>query len=291
MRTQGMIRVDPSHFSNVIGTVQRTGSLTGGAVRGLPNGVVIAGLTGINSFASGIAEAQKEFQRGRIQASLERIRQIEIQFNGIVSRWDSTVMSLISAAKQGRQQLPLQKLNEVKNAQTRMQQLSGPASKAFRDLVTALEYTVASEGRESSAAERDAAASEPSKETDVASDPEQALASSGPGVVSEDETPDANALGSFAANYRCGPKLQLQRDGDKKTHIVPKLKKDTFYFVASFDPPRVIRVKELQKKAILVIDSLQSAEAMIEARELSGLVKQGIWVLLEKAEHQSELCD
>jgi hypothetical protein len=280
MRTQGMIRVDPSHFSNVIGAVQRTGSLTGGAVRGLPNGVVIGGLKGINSFASGIAEAQKEFQLGRTQATLERIRQIEMQFNGIVGSWDSTVRSLIAAAKQGRQQLPLQKLNEVKNAQARMQQLTGPASKAFRDLVTALEHTVTMEGHESANAQREAAASEPAKQTDVAPDPEKTPATSRPTVVCEDETPDASALGSFAANYRCGPKLRLQRGGDKKARIVPKLERDKFYFVAGLDPPRVIRVKELQKKAVLVFDTLQSTEVMIEARELSGLIKQGIWILL-----------
>jgi hypothetical protein len=36
----------------------------------------------------------------------------------------------------------------------------------------------------------------------------------------------------------------------------------------------------LQKKAVLVFDTLQSTEVMIEARELSGLIKQGIWILL-----------
>jgi hypothetical protein len=291
MGSPEMIQVDASHFSNVIGAVQRTASLTGGAVQGLPNGLVIGGLTGINSFSSGISEAQKEFQRGRIPTSLERIRQIETQFNGIAGRWSSTVLSLIASAKQGRQQISLQKLNEVKNAQTRMQQLAGPASKAFRDLVTALEHAVARQVHEAVDAPRDTAAKEPTEQTDVTSDAEQTSDAAGSTVASEDQTPRASAFGKFAADYRCGAKLQVQRGTDNKARIVPKLETDTCYFVAGLDPPRVIQVKALQKKAILVFDTLQSTEMTIEARELSGLIKQGVWILVKKSENHIESRD
>ena len=266
-----MIRLESSHFANVIGAVQRTGSLTGGAVRGLPNGVVIGGLTGINSFPSAISEAQKEFQLGRPRTSLERIRQLETSFNGLVGRWNSTVMSLIAGAKQGRQGIPLQKLNEVKNAQTRMQQLTGPVSKAFRDLVTALEQEITMDGHESAGTKDD--------RDDDGSDPKTTPSTSRPAAASEDETPDLNSLGSFAANYRYGTKLHVQRGEDKKRRIKPRIEKHGFYFVAGLDPPRVVRVNELQAKAVLVFDTLRSSEVTIDANQLLRLIKQGIWTL------------
>ena len=142
-----MISVEPALFSNIIITVQRTNSLAGGSVSGLPNGVVIEGLKGVSSFGSDIAEAQKEYELGRIRSALDRIRQIETQFNGIAGRWSAQVNQVVSSARQGRQQLSIQKLNEVKNAQTKMQQLVGPASKSFQDLVCAMEHAVSSEGR------------------------------------------------------------------------------------------------------------------------------------------------
>ena len=57
---RSMISVEPALFSNIIITVQRTNSLAGGSVSGLPNGVVIEGLKGVSSFGSDISEAQKE---------------------------------------------------------------------------------------------------------------------------------------------------------------------------------------------------------------------------------------
>lgn len=274
-----MIQVDPSHFSNVITTVQRTGSLPGGAVRGLPNGMVIDGLQGIGSVASDVADAQKEFRLGRAGTALERIRQLATQFNGTAGRWDSTVGSLISSARQGRGQLSSQKLNEAKNAQARMRQLTAPASKALQDLITALEYAV-TDGQESPTTPIEEPASESSKQIDLATDSKEVSVLAQSTVAAKDDVPDSGALGSFAANYRFGTKLQLQRSADKKVHVVPKLEKDKFYFVAGVDPPRVIRVRELQQKAITVFDTLQSTEVKIEVRELSGLIKQGIWILV-----------
>jgi len=268
-----MIQVDPSHFSNVITAVQRTGRLPGGAVRGLPNGVVIDGIQGIGSFASDIADAQKEFQLGRTQTALERVKQLATQFNGLAGRWDSTVGSLITSARQGTGQLSGQKLNEAKNAQAKMRQLTGPASKAL------LEYSLAN-GPESPAMPIEEPASEPAKQIDITSDSIEAPVNTRSAVSDEDDAPDSAALGSFAANYRIGTKLQLRRTADKKVHIVPKLEKDKFYFVAGVNPPRVIRVRELHQKAIIVFDTLQSTEATIEVRELSGLIKQGIWILV-----------
>jgi hypothetical protein len=274
-----MIQVDPSHFSNVITTVQRTGSLPGGAVRGLPNGIVIDGLQGIGSVASDVADAQKEFRLGRALTALERVKQLATQFNGTASRWDSTVGSLISSARQGRGQLSSQKLNEAKNAQARMRQLTAPASKALQDLITALEHAV-TVGQESPTTPIEEPANESSKQIDLATDSKEAPVIARSTVAAKDDVPDAGALGSFAANYRFGTKLQLERSADKKVHVVPKLEKDKFYFVAGVDPPRVIRVRELQQKAIIVFDTLQSTEATIDVRELSGLIKQGIWILV-----------
>jgi hypothetical protein len=270
-----MIQVDQSHFSNVIGAVQRTASLTGGSVRGLPNGAVIDGLSGVSSFGSAVAEAQKEFQLGRTHASLDRIRQLESQFNGIVGRWESNVRSLIGAAKQGRQQLPLQKLNEVKNAQARMQQLTGPASKAFRDLVSALEHAVAMEGLAAADAREGTADAQPltSQELDSKLVPVPADSAADQAPTSE------QALASLPGQYRYGERLQVQRGPDNKPRIVPKLEKDKLYFVAGWNPPRVVRVTQLQPKAVLVYDTVRLREAMIEARELAALIRQGVWTL------------
>jgi hypothetical protein len=277
-----MLQVDTAHFSNVVSSVQRTGSLAGGAIGGLPNGVVVAGLQGINSFGSDIAEAKREFELGRVRTALERVKQLENQFNGIASRWNATVGSLISSAKQGRQKLSLQKLNELKNAQVRMQQLTGPASKAFQDLVTALEHAVTREGRESEEATVETTADESTGQLDAPAAPPTPAPELPvePSTEPPEQTPDADALGSFAANYRCGPKLQLRRGADNKTRIVPKLEIDKFYFLAGLEPPRVVRVRELQAKAVIVFDPHQARELLIEAQELTRLIKQGIWILV-----------
>lgn len=256
MSKRGLVQLEAAHFSNVIGAIQRTASLTGGAVRGLPGGVVIGGLPGVASFASSISDAQKEFQLGRVHASLERIRQLETSFNGITGRWNSTVMSVISSAKQGRQAVPLAKLNEVKNAQTRMQQLIRPAEKAFRDLVTALEHEVAMEGRRVDA--------------------------------TADESSDVDLPDDVAEAYQCGPRIELRQGDDKKTRIVPALEKQACYFVKGLKPPRVLRLTSLSKQAIVAIDTLRQVEQTIEAVELAELIKTGIWRLRPKSDADSD---
>ncbi|WP_286177514.1 hypothetical protein [Stieleria mannarensis] len=258
MSKHGLVQIEPAHFSNVIGAIQRTASLTGGAVRGLPGGVVIGGLPGVASFASSISDAQKEFQLGRVHSALERVRQLETSFNGITGRWNSNVMSVISSAKQGRQAVPLAKLNEVKNAQTRMQQLIRPAEKAFRDLVTALEHEVAMEGR------RD----------DDADD------------VSGDDTPEIDLPEDVAETYRCGAKIQLRQGEDQKTRLTPALRKQACYFIKGLDPPRVVRLKSLDKKAITAIDVQQDKELTIPAGELAKLIQTGVWVLLANSDDE-----
>lgn len=261
MRKQGMIQLEAAHFSNLTGAIQRTGSLTGGAIRGLPGGLVIGGLVGVGSFASSLSDAQKEFRLGRPHTSLERVRQLENEFNSIASRWSSTVQSVISNAKQGRQGIPLQRLNDVKNAQTRMQQLTGPVTKAFRDLVTALEHEIAIAGRE---ALEEANAE---NESEPVSDASQA------------ELQEPKLPGSFATDFQLGARLRLQRVGEKKVHVVPKIKAESYYFAAGFDPARVIRVDEVQKTAIDIFDTLESKSTKIDGRQLSELIDRGIWVL------------
>lgn len=275
-----MLQVDPAHFANVATAVLRTGSLTGGAVRGLPGGAVVEGLKGINSFASDVNEAKKEFELGRVRSSLERVKQMESMFNGIASRWNGTVGSLISSTRQGRQKLPLQKLNELKNAQTKMQQLIGPASKAFQDLVTALEHAVTLEGHQQSEDAIDQTTESEPTEHDAAKDAPPTPSPAGRSDDSEEDTPERDLLGRFSSNYRYGRKLQLRRGADKKARIVPPLEKDKFYFVVGLDPPRVVRMRELNPKAILVFDTHLSCESLIEARELAELIKQGMWILV-----------
>ena len=227
-----MISVEPALFSNIIINVQRTSSLAGGSVSGLPNGIVIEGLKGVSSFGSDIAEAQKEYELGRIRSALDRIRQIETQFNGIAGRWTAQVNQVVSSARQGRQQLSIQKLNEVKNAQTKMQQLAGPASKSFQDLVCALEHAISSEGRDASEDANESAPPETETTADSDNSPESTTASESTGELASNSTenaqrtdnagnrentgsqetePDANLLGSYMTNYRFGTKLSSRR--------------------------------------------------------------------------------
>ncbi|MCG8648956.1 MAG: hypothetical protein MI861_03940 [Pirellulales bacterium] len=274
-----MLRVEPSLFSNVITAVQRTSSLTGGSVVGLPNGVVIEGLKGVNSFGSDVAEAQKEFQLGRVRSALERIKQIESHFNGIASRWTSTVNSVISSAKQGRHQLSIQKLNEVRNAQTKMRQLTGPASKAFQDLVSALEHAVSMEGRSSQDVPEEP---QPAPVAPVAATTTPVVDQPVPEKTPEEQTPDVNLLGPFATNYHFGDKVKLRKGADNKVRLIPKLEKNKFYFLMGFHPPRVVRIRELNRDSLLVFDTHHSQELLIESHKLKSLLLSGIWALVSK---------
>ncbi|MEM9588606.1 MAG: hypothetical protein AAGA03_15095 [Planctomycetota bacterium] len=283
-----MFPVDPSLFSNVTSAVQRTSSLPGGAVRGLPGGAVLDGLQGVGSFGSDVVEAHTEFKLGRIHSALQRVRQLESQFNGIAGRWHSMANSMVSSAKQGRQQVPLQKLNDIKAAQIKMQQLTGPASKAFRDLVSALEHAVAMSGRSSDPDDEENDQEQTSKADDRSPDTqtpsETPVSSSASALVaaSNPDEPDLDLLGQFATNYRFGAKLQIKVGKDKRKRIEPKLEENKFYFVSGFSPPRVIRVREIQPKAVLIFDTHLSGEALLEAPRLMGLILKGIWRLESK---------
>ncbi|MCH1441430.1 MAG: hypothetical protein L7W43_17330 [Rubripirellula sp.] len=292
-----MISVEPALFSNIIITVQRTNSLSGGSVSGLPNGVVIEGLKGVSSFGSDISEAQKEFELGRIRSALDRIRQIETQFNGIAGRWTAQVNQIVSSARQGRQQLSIQKLNEVKNAQTKMQQLVGPASKSFQDLVCALEHAVSSEGRESTedAAEpastlTDATTSttstpafEPSDSTQDASTESKAAGVQDARHTEElVPTPDADLLGSYMSNYRFGEKLVVKKGADKVSRLVPRLEKNKFYFACGFEPPRVFRVRDIQRGKVILYDTILGEDVLLDSSDLKIQIRLGIWSLRPK---------
>ena len=278
-----MITVEPSLFSNIIITVQRTSSLTGGSVTGLPNGIVIEGLKGANSFSSDVAEAQKEFQLGRVRSALDRIRQIETLFNGIVGRWNGQVGQVISSARQGRQQLSIQKLNEVKNAQTKMQQLTGPASKSFQDLASALEHAVSMEGRspadESADLETEDTKPEDTAKKSTASESQTPHTKTTELHAQSVETPDVNLLGSYMTNYRFGQKLVIKKGSDNVARLDPRLETDKFYFASGFDPPRVFRVRELKRGSVVLYDPLQGGEVLLEGTVLKAQIRQGIWSL------------
>lgn len=256
-----MIQLEAAHFSNLTGAVQRTASLTGGAVRGLPNEVVIDGLPGVQSFASSIADAQKEFQMGRARTALERIRQLETQFSAIVSRWNSTAQQIVSGAKQGRQAVSQAKLNEVRNAQTRMQSLVGPATKAFRDLLTALEYEITMEGRRPVGNGDD-----PSQDSSHESDGSDSL---GPPKLPE----------PFSANYEIGSKLNLEKTADHKTRVVPPFQTQSFYLLGGDEQGRVIRVDELNKASLVVYDFTLADNTVIEGKALIEQLRRGIWAI------------
>ncbi|EMI55263.1 hypothetical protein [Rhodopirellula sallentina] len=276
-----MIRVDPILFSNVSTAIQRTANLTGGAVRGLPNGIVIEGLKGINSFNSEMAEAQKEFNQGRVQSSLQRVRQMEMTFNGIAGRWNSTVGSIVTSARQGKNNLSIQKLNEVKNAQAKMQQLTGPVTKTFRDLITALDHAVSNEDDKSDAQhtidsppQSDAPAS---NETESESADRQVRVDGA--TAHREETPDPNLLERFAEKYQYGPRLRVEAGADGKARVRPKIESGQFYFMQGIDPPAVVRVRDVQRQSVIVFDSRRSLEVAIDSGELKRLLREGIWLL------------
>lgn len=294
-----VLRVDKSLFSNVVTAAQRTANLPGGAIRNLPGGASIDGMKGVESFSAEVADAKKEFELGRIHNALARVRQIEMQFNSIVGRWNAQTGGVLASARQGKQALPAQKLNEIKNAQSKMRQLTAPATKAFRDLVTALEHAVASQG-DAASAEPDESPTPtngvgrvkvaPSSNANRADVEERAtvdravttgavttgaIADSGQGDV-----PDLNRLGRFADKYRFGPKLQLKVAANQKRQISPKLEEGRFYFVEGLSPSTVIRVREIRSRSVLVFDALNGNETLWDTFRLRTLLNQGIWLLM-----------
>lgn len=282
-----MLQVDASLFANVSTTLQRTRSLTGGAVRGLPNGVVLEGLHGVSGFGSDITEAQKEFELGRVRSSLERIKQIEMQFNGIAGRWNSTASGILSSARQGQQKVSIQKLNEVKAAQTKMQQLTNPAIKALRDLVSALEHAVTQEGHQENERRKeppDHAHVPPQEHSSSISEDgvlKEALSTGSEAQTGSPDTPSTDLLGRFASHYGFGQRLKIIKNQSGKSSLRPAFQNGHFYLLAGAKPPRVVRVRELNQSSLVVYDTRVSAEILIEMNELKDLLHKGIWELVK----------
>ena len=250
-----VLRVDTALFSNVVTSVQRTANLPGGAVRNLPGGASIEGMKGVESFAAEVADAKKEFELGRLHNALARVRQIEMQFNSIAGRWNAQAGGILASARQGKQAVPAQKLNEVKNAQAKMRQITAPATKSFRDLITALEHAVASQ-------------------SDAGKD------SGGDSKKTDNDSPSLeSSLGKFADKYQLGPKLEIKISAGRKRHISPKLEEGCFYFIQGIQPPTVVRVREIRSKSVLVYDALHGNETLLDSVRLRTLLGQGIWLL------------
>ena len=281
-----MIQVERALFSNVITAVQRTANLPGGGVQGLPGGT-IRGLDGVGSFGSDIQDAQKEYEKGRLRTALERVRQLESTFQGIAGRWESNVNNVLSSARTGSQQIPMQKLNEVKNAQAKMRQLARPASKALQDLVTALEIAVTNEGRDErtddeETSSSEAAASEHQPTDDTATTDESTATEPRSLRSDEPEYPDSDLLGQFATNYTFSDRLTIKKDAQGKARVTPALEPNKFYFFQGVEPPRVLRVREVQRASILVFDAYYAQETSLDTKELKPLLQAGIWLLTSK---------
>ncbi len=259
MPKPGMIQLETAHFSTLTGTIQRTSGLPGGAIRGLPGGVVVDGLPGVAAFASSIADAQKEFQLGRVRVALERIRQLETGFNGIASRWNATTTSVITHARQGRNEIGLPRLNELKNAQIRMQQLIRPAEKAFRDLVTALEHEIAMEGRQADQDE--------DHPTDVDRDE---------GVAKEPNVP-----AEFAERFTLGEKLKLKSDPDGKTRVSPALRRDACYLIRGTQEHRVAVLDKLTNRTLMFRELGDGTLHQLGPDKIVLLLNNGVWQLSE----------
>ncbi|MEM9828747.1 MAG: hypothetical protein AAF958_19330, partial [Planctomycetota bacterium] len=176
-------------------------------------------------------------------------------------RWNATITGLVSSARQGNQRLSLQKLNEVKAAQVKMQQLIGPASKSIRDLVLALEQSISDEGRD----ERTNSGATNRSEAPPATTPQN--------------RPDDQLLGSFAVKYQVGSPFRLRKHSNGRTSLHPRPEVNQFVLMEGLETPRVVRIREVQAKGIRVFDPQQAAEREITGSELIRLVKHGMWTL------------
>ncbi len=290
---EAMRRTDASHFSHVLSAVQRTTSLPGGEIRGLPNGRSVDGLKGIQPFALELSEAQKEFEQGRLRSALDRVKQLEVQFNVLFSRWEAVVNALLDDIRQSKNIKNLDKLKDLKAAQVRMLQLVIPARKTFQDLMSALDHDAVVIARESSGASSVKASVDHMKRPETAhfganpvdSREDENLLSPGP-ECSDHVKPDESALGGFASNYECGTKLEHRDDPQAALAVEPAFEQNRFYFLAGAKPPRVIRVRNLQPNGIVVFDTLGSCEALIEKDDLIELLNAGIWLLVEHANRE-----
>ncbi|MEM6688519.1 MAG: hypothetical protein AAF664_03770 [Planctomycetota bacterium] len=291
-----MLTLEATHFSNVGLAVSRSGTLPGGSLRGLPGGIVIDGLPGVGGFSGDLNDALNEYRCGRIQTALQRVRQLESQFGGIASRWEANVGGLLGGARQGNQQLSLQKINELRSAQTKMRMLTGPAIKSFRDLVTALEHEVSrvSDGAQPSNGDQDVQ----SKDLDPANGAKTELSAeelkndhTSPGnrgvkpvkprtQTPLQETPPLEEIGHFASNYRFGRKLGVKRNESGKSYVSPAFQEGGFYFLETAEPSRVIRVRELIASGLVIRDNHLQADRLIDKSELKTLLNGGIWELV-----------
>jgi hypothetical protein len=263
----------------------------------LPNGASIEGLKGVDSFAAAIADAKREFELGRIHNAAQQVRQLENQFNSIAGRWNAQVATIVAGARQGRQQLPLQKLNEVKNAQSKMRQVTSPASKTFRDLITALEQVIAAgpESSEESTSESISESTEESKsestlESSVMPKQESELkteskSNSSPSNSSPSLPPGMTAemLGRFADKYQFGPRLVVKTSDNGKQYLSPKLEENQFCFFKGLDPPTVVRIREIQSQSIVILDATSGEENRLSTMQLKRLLSRGIWLLLPRS--------
>lgn len=143
-----MRQTSAAQFSQVLAAVQRTERLAGGDIRGLPNGRVIGGLSGLHMFSVELAEAAKECRQERFQTALDRVKQLETRFNAIAAQWNSVTGSLITSIRQGRELKNLERLKDLKAAQINMQRLIAPAQKALQDLSASISQDFVSNARE-----------------------------------------------------------------------------------------------------------------------------------------------
>ena len=299
-----VLQVDPSLFTNAAGAIMRSSSLTGGAIGGLPGGVTVAGLQGVSSMGSDIAEAQKEFELGRPHTALQRARQIDSMYSAVAGRWTATVAGLVGASRRGDRGMSAQKMNELKSAQVKMQQLIGPAQKAMRDLITALEHHITN--AETTDAETTDAETSKNKDgdddksgDDVATpsptpNPSASSAAnddspsgvkddspSGEAATSDDQgLPDADLLGNFAANYRFGERLTIRKSPRGKLTVTPSIDPDRFYFLAGGDPPRVVRIRERSRSSVVAYDTHRGRDVTMNSDELKRHIKSGLWQLI-----------
>ena len=149
MGTDTGLQVDMALFLNVTTSVQRTANLRGGEIQGLPNNQVIRGLLGVSSIPTAINEAKVDAEKGEFKKALDTIRQQSNTFDGIVSRWLADVSRIASQGRlPGRNQMSMQKIQEVTSARTNMQQATSPVSRAFQNLIQALEQAYTIQSRE-----------------------------------------------------------------------------------------------------------------------------------------------
>ncbi|MEM9644773.1 MAG: hypothetical protein AAF989_07255, partial [Planctomycetota bacterium] len=106
-------------------------------------------------------------------------------------------------------------------------------------------------------------------------------------AVPESDTPDVDLLGNFANNYEFGDRLEIRRGADGKKRIQPSLQKDKFYFVSGWDPPTVIRIRDIEKKSMLVLDTRRSCEVTVDTGELMRLIRRKVWTLVPKGSKSS----